>query len=129
MISVENKTGIYLAFPTSSVLKSIYRPKNYTTMVNDQHTKVGIAKDSFSSRSRGYLSNFDDEVDFQPLALIDDVEELIAAEKVVLANLRAEYLRVGRAREWFATNDHERVVEIVIAALERSGIQYQPVKC
>jgi len=118
------QTGIYIAYPTTSELKSIYKPKNYKTMVNDQHTKVGIAKDSFNSRSKGYYGNFDNEVDFIPLVIID-VKHLGQIEKIILSEINAEFSKVGRAREWFDTTNRKRVTEIVFSTIVASGIEYK----
>lgn len=118
------QTGIYIAYPTTSELKSIYKPKNYKTMVNDQHTKVGIAKDSFNSRSKGYYGNFDNKVDFIPLVIID-VKHLGQIEKIILSEINAEFSRVGRAREWFDTTNRKRVTEIVFSTIVASGIEYK----
>jgi hypothetical protein len=118
------QTGIYIAYPTTSELKSIYKPKNYKTMVNDQHTKVGIAKDSFNSRSKGYYGNFDNEVDFIPLVIID-VKHLGQIEKFILSEINAEFSKVGRAREWFDTTNRKRVTEIVFSTIVASGTEYK----
>ena len=96
-LDIEGKTGVYIAYPTSPILKSIYRPKNYKIMVNDQHTKVGIAKDSFASRRKGYVGNFDNEVEFIPIAVVP-LEQLIEAERHILSAVRNKYTRVGCAR-------------------------------
>lgn len=125
MESILSKTGIYMAYPTTAVLKSIYRPKNYKTMVNKEHTKVGIAKDSFNARSRGYFSNFDNEVIFIPLAVIQDIQTLIIVEQFVLSEINSEYSRVGRAREWFNTYNHNRIKEIVAQSLIASGVPHE----
>jgi len=87
-------------------LKSIYRPKNYKTRVNDKHTKIGIAKDSFNARSKGYYSNFDNEVIFTPVAIVEK-ESLEQIEKEILRQIEFEFERVGRAREWFKTTDRK----------------------
>lgn len=118
------QTGIYIAYPTTSELKSIYKSKNYKTMVNSQHTKVGIAKDSFNSRSKGYYGNFDNEVDFIPLVIID-VKHLGHIEKIILSEINAEFSKVGRAREWFDTTNRKRVTEIVFSTIVASGIEYK----
>jgi hypothetical protein len=120
-----SKTGIYMAYPTTVVLKSIYRPKNYKTMVNKEHTKVGIAKDSFKARSRGYYSNFDNEVIFTPLAVIQDIQTLINVEKFILSEINSEYSRVGHAREWFNTYNHNRIKDIVAQSLTASGVPHE----
>jgi len=123
MSEIKVKTGIYIAYPTTPELKSIYRPKSYKTMVNERHTKAGIAKESFGSREKGYVDNFDGEVVFRPIAVIA-VENLKPAEDVVLSALKAEFKRVGRSREWFATSNHERVIDIITATLAGSSIRH-----
>jgi len=125
MSSILSNTGIYIAFPTTPVLKSIYRPKNYKTKVSSKHTKVGIAKDSFDARSKGYHSNFDNEVIFTPLTIIEDIDALITVEQYVLSQIASEFKRVGRAREWFNTDNHKRIKEIVAQSLSNSGVHHQ----
>ena len=103
-------TGIYMAFPTTKKLKPTYR--KHKSMVNDQHTKVGITVKSFRERSGEYNRTFDGEVDFVPL-LVMDPNELAFIEKEILTALRSEFGNVGRTREWFDTTDRERISEIV----------------
>lgn len=117
-------TGIYIAYPTTEKMKSIYRPKNYKTLVNNQHTKVGIAKDSFTSRSKGYYSNFDNEVVFTPLIIIEE-EHLKVIENIILNEIAKEYKKVGRAREWFNTTNRERIIDIISNTMINSGISYK----
>lgn len=105
-----NATGIYIAYPTSPTLKPIYR--GYTTKVNNQHTKVGIARDSFSARKNSYTGTFDGEVVFLPVAVID-AEHLESIEQVILAKLCERFRRVGRAREWFDTADRETFLRVI----------------
>lgn len=54
-------------------------------MVNDQHTKVGITKKSFASRCKGYIDNFDNKVNFIPLAIVPS-DQLDEAEGLYNAN-------------------------------------------
>lgn len=117
-------TGIYMAYPTSPLLKSVCRPRGYKSLVNDQYTKVGIAKISFRSRERRYKSNFDDEVEFVPLAIIGG-EELERIEKPVLAAIAKEFEKVSRARQWFHTNNRCRVADIVSTTLRRSNVEFR----
>jgi len=119
-----NRTGVYIAYPTSPILKSIYRPKNYKTKVNDQHTKVGIASDSFRSRKSSYLGNFDNEVKFIPVVFVDR-EFLDAVEKLIITVLWSNFSRVGRAREWFCTSDRQRISDIIAKTLVDSGIKHE----
>ena len=119
-----NRRGVYIAYPTSPILKSIYRPKNYKTEVNDQHTKVGIARDSFRSRKSGYLGNFDNEVEFIPVVFVDR-EFLDAVEKLIIKVLCSNFSRVGRAREWFCTSDRRKTSDIIAKTLVDSGIKHE----
>ena len=118
-----NRTGVYIAYPTSPTLKSIYRPKNYKTKVNDQHTKIGIAKNNFKSRKSDYLGNFDNEVEFMPVVLIAP-EFLEAIEKSIVSVLCSNFRRVGRT-EWFCTTDRRRISEIIVKTLVESGIEHE----
>lgn len=118
------RTGVYIAYPTSPILKSIYRPKNYKTKVNDQHTKVGIASDSFRSRKCSYLGNFDNEVEFIPVVFVDR-EFLDAVEKLIITVLWSNFSRVGRSREWFCTSDRRRISDIIAKTLVDSGIKHE----
>lgn len=105
-----NSTGIYIAYPTSSTLKPIY--PGYATMVNDRHTKVGIARDSFAARRNSYMGTFNGEAVFLPLAVLD-AQHLEAIEQVILAKLCERFRRVGRAREWFDTTDREAFLAVI----------------
>jgi len=99
-----SKTGIYIAYPTSSVLKSIYKVGGYKTKVNNQHTKVGKAENGFKNREGQYLGNFDNEAEFLPIAYIDKTH-LKHAEEIVLSSIKAKFSTVGHAKEWFDTTD------------------------
>ena len=125
-VGFEQRTGIYIAHPTSPVLKSIYRPKNYKTTVNNQHTKVGIAKKSFASRRKGYVDNFDNEVEFIPITLIP-LEQLVKAEHLILNAIHKKYKKVGRSREWFNTSMRQEIAGIIIATLDESGIAHEQI--
>ena len=118
-----HRTGIYLAYPTSTILKSIYPPKKYKTRVNDQHTMVGIARNSFLSRKRNYMRDFDNEIEFVPVALIG-MAFLVSAEEAVIEALRSHFSRVGRSKEWFMTSDRRKVFEIIVMTLKKSGIEH-----
>ena len=119
-----NQTGIYIAIPTSAVLKSIYRAQNYKTEVNNEHLKIGITKDSFQSRSKCYYDNFDNEVEFIPLVAINR-DVLKEVEAKVLAQIKIEFNRMGRAREWFDTNDKNRIISILINTLEKENVKFK----
>jgi hypothetical protein len=124
--SLGKERGIYIAFPTSRVLKSIYRPKNYKTLVNDQHTKVGITKNSFAQRRKGYVDNFDNKVNFIPLAIVP-LDKLDEAENLILGEICKKYTKVGRSREWFSTQNREDIIELILTTLTASGIEHKAI--
>lgn len=118
------RTGIYIAFPTSSTLKSIYPTKQYKIMVNDQHTKVGIAKDSLRARKLSYLGTFENEVEFIPVAVVEQ-EFLQFVEDRIIMELRSRFSRVGKSREWFHTSDRQKVIDIISQILSESNVEHE----
>ena len=93
-------------------------------MVNDQHTKVGIAKDSLGARKRSYLKTFDNEVEFIPVAVVDQ-EVLQVIERRIIRELRSRFSKVGRSREWFYTSDRQKVIAIISRTLSESNIAHE----
>ena len=117
-----SSTGVYMAYPTASELKPIYR--KLKTQVNNQHTKVGITTDSFAIRGREYRNTFQGEVVFTPLVEVP-AGRLADIETLLLVELCSRYQRVGRAREWFDTTDREEISKLVIAVVSgvlRNGV-------
>jgi len=110
-----SSTGVYMAYPTTAVLKPIYR--KLKTQVNDQHTKVGITTDSFAIRGREYRNTFQGEVVFAPLVEAP-ASRLAEIEALLLTELCSRYQRVGRAREWFDTTDRKEIQALVIAIVD-----------
>lgn len=109
-----HRIGIYLAYPTTTQMKRIDR--NLKTRVNDCHTKVGKTSSSFKGREAYYKKVFDGEVRFEALAEVPR-ERMREVERNVLDKMSLRYARVGRAREWFNTDDRETVASIVRAAV------------
>ena len=103
-------TGIYLAYPTSPVLK--FTHPGHKTLVNDQHTKIGIARNSFVARENEYMWTFQREVAFVPLLELQADVSLVF-EARVLALLLARFPLSGSAREWFRTTERQAIAEIV----------------
>lgn len=103
-------TGSYMAYPTTTELKPTYR--KHKSMVNLNHTKVGITTDCFRKRSNEYHRTFNNEVNFIPL-LAMPADELALIEGEILNALRNKYNNVGRTREWFDTSDREDIVQII----------------
>jgi hypothetical protein len=117
-------TGVYIAYPTSPALKSINRAKHYMAAVNDRHTKVGVTYCSFQSRRSCYLANFDNEIEFVPVAAMDP-EDLPYAHLLILEAVGTFYDRVGDAREWFKTAHRQRITGIVVDTLNEHGIKFR----
>ena len=107
-------TGFYIAYPTTTELKPIYR--GLKTMVNNRHTKVGVTVKSFLSREREYLGTFGGEVEFVPIAEVP-ASQLELLEQIILDKVCEKYRKVGNAREWFDTDDRESIVAIVLSVL------------
>lgn len=109
--------GIYMAYPTSAVLKPTYR--GHKTLVNHEHTKVGITISSFAARESEYMRTFGGEIAFFPL-LIATPEQLPVIEMSILVKLRALFPLSGTAKEWFKTTERESIAEIVWS-MSRAG--------
>lgn len=116
------ETGIYIVYPLSKKFQSIYKVKNYTTEVNTCHTKVGISESGFGAREKNYIKNFG-SVDFQPIAIVDKIY-LKDIEKDILAELKKHFNRSGKSREWFDTQDRNRIRKIILKVLDYSDIPY-----
>jgi hypothetical protein len=106
----KTSTGVYIAYPTSVELKPIYR--GYKTIVNSEHTKVGIAQRSFESREHGYVAVFQSEVKFFPILELP-ATQLPEFKAQLIAHLRSKYSRSGPAREWFHTTERQAIAELV----------------
>ena len=113
----KTSTGVYIAYPTSLQLKPIYR--GYKTVVNSEHTKIGIAQRSFESREYGYMAAFQSEVKFFPILELP-ASQLAEFEAELIAHLRSKYSRSGAAREWFHTTERQAIAELVWS-LSRAG--------
>ena len=70
------------------------------------------------------MGNFDKEVDFMPVALVDP-EFLKDAEDLIMKVLRSNFQKVGWAREWFETTDRLRISEIIASTLVENGIKHE----
>ena len=124
--SINEETGIYLVYTKSSELQSIYKAKNYKTQVNNQHTKIGITKNSFASRKKNYEANFGSYLVFKELIILDK-KYLKDVEGEILNKLKQEFNKVGRSREWFDTSDRDRIIQIVRDILSKTGFYYEVV--
>ena len=123
-LEILDLTGLYIVHPTSPAMKSINRARQYRTKVNDRHTKIGKAHLSFQSCRGGYLINFDQEVEFLPVAAIDR-ECLDYAGQLVLQAVCTHYATVGHSPQWFQTAHRQRVIGIIADALAESEIEFR----
>jgi hypothetical protein len=123
---ISKDTGIYLVYTKSSKLQSIYKQKNYKTLVNNQHTKIGITQNSFASRKKTYEANFGSDLVFKELIILDK-KHLKNIEDEILNKLKLEFNKVGRSREWFDTTDRDRIIEIVRDVLSKTDFYYEVV--
>ena len=95
---------------------------NYKTKVNHSHTKVGIAKDSFNARKKSYLRDFDNEVEFIPVAIIPE-RNLEQIEKIILEKIKKRYSKVGYATEWFDTDNRDKILQLISQTLTENNIK------
>jgi hypothetical protein len=119
---LKEKIGIYIAYPTSSEFKPIYY--KFKTKVNNNHTKVGKCENGFLGREKNYQKTFDNEVEFHPIVILNTKED-VQIEKELIQVLKERYKRVGFAREWFDTDDHESVIKIIVDVVKKSGVDYE----
>ena len=122
--TIANKKGIYIAYPLTEELQSIYKPKNYKTTVNKLHTKIGITVKTFKSRAKCYYDNFGTEFKFIPVFLINSDIDIEAVEKKILDAIKNEFTKRGRSREWFETVEREYIIEIAKTILDKNQIAY-----
>jgi hypothetical protein len=120
MKELMENTGIYLTYPKDKAKQSIYKAKNYKTEVNNQCTKIGIVETSFASREKAYKKNFGD-IEFMSLAIVNKAD-LKTIEKTILIEIKKEFKKVGRSREWFHTTNRNRIIDIVRDVLCQSNI-------
>ena len=122
MKNIMKQTGIYLAYPKSKKMQSIYKIKNYKTKVNKHYTKVGITQTSFASRKKNYEENFGN-IKFTPLAIVNK-KHLNAIEKIILTEIEKEFPKAGKSHEWFHTTNRKRLIKIVNMVLEQHLTNY-----
>ncbi len=122
-----DKVGLYIAYPTSSTLKSVFKEKSYKGMVNEKHTKIGKTTRNFGDRKKQYLHSFDNEVVFKPIAIIS-VKNISKVDSIILAEIKKEFNVVPNTRKWFDTSNHLKIIEIILTSLEKSGYKFEVVK-
>lgn len=126
--AIANKKGIYIAYPLTDELQSIYKPKNYKTTVNKNHTKIGITVKTFKNRAKCYYDNFGTQFKFIPVFLISSDDDIIVVEKKILEAIKNEFPKRGRSKEWFETIDRERILKIAKEVLDENKISYSVYK-
>jgi hypothetical protein len=120
------KSGIYIVQLENEIPMPVTRDPRYVetcAKVNRANIKVGKAK-NLAIRESNYWKEFDEEnVLFEPLAEMDDIQ---AAETVLLRALK-QYRKLspkGSRLEWLEGISYEDVKSIVFATLEEQGIKY-----
>jgi len=122
-----NKVGLYIAYPTSSTLKYVFKVKSYKGMVNEKHTKIGVTTRNFGDRKKQYLHSFDNEVVFKPVAIIP-VESICKVDSIVLTEIKKEFNIVPNTRKWIETSNHQKIIEIILTSLTKSGYNFEAVR-
>jgi hypothetical protein len=120
------KSGIYIVQLKNEIPMPVTRDPRYVetcAKVNRANIKVGKAKD-LAIRESNYWKEFDEEnVLFEPLAEMDDIQ---AAETVLLRALK-QYRKLspkGGRLEWLEGISYEDVKITVFATLDEQGINY-----
>jgi hypothetical protein len=119
------QVGLFIAYPTSSTMKSIFSPKGYKATVNRQHTKIGITKRGFKETlARNFVKTFDGQVEILPVALIAP-EYLDGAKAKVRKALSQRFPIVDETKDWFHSSDHNKFKDIIGKTLAASGIEHE----
>ena len=120
-------SGIYVARIYSITTMPVTRDKRYVDIcarVDSSNVKVGKAK-NFLARRKNYWADFDQEnVHFQPIAKLDDIQK---AETAILRHLKQYRLRSpkGGLMDWLTGIDIESVIRESYIALDQAGIEYE----
>jgi hypothetical protein len=110
----ENGIGVYIAYPTTDVMKFTY--VNSRTRVNNLNTNVGFTKDSFIKRKSEYLNTFGGEIHFKPISEVS-LNEFDQKRDAILKSIRAKYRLVGTTKQWFDSDDRHAIEQQIRAAI------------
>jgi hypothetical protein len=123
------KSGIYIVRLLNEVPMPVTRDPRHVEdcgRVNRENVKVGKAK-NFKARRANYWSDFDKEnVIFEPLTVLADIE---TAEQAVLETL-SQYRIIcpkGGQLDWLEDISYEAARSIVFEALDAAGIDHAPI--
>jgi hypothetical protein len=121
-----NTSGIYIVQLLNEEPVPVTRDPRYVNIcakVNSSNIKVGKAKD-LATRKLDYFKDFDEKnVDFEPLAKLDDI---VTAERAILRALK-QYRKLspkGGKLEWLEGISYEDAKRIVFETLNNQQIQY-----
>lgn len=122
------ESGIYIVTLNNhepiSVNAQDSRVADKAIKVTKANCKFGKAK-NLKAREKNYFKTFGEQnVDFKPIALIEDFAQ---AEKAVLVRLDQYRIRgrTGRKNEWLEGVSAERVLDIVLSALEELEVSHE----
>lgn len=92
--------------------------------VTKANCKVGKAK-SLTAREKNYFKTFGEEnVNFTPLAIIEDIALVERQILVVLDKFRIRG-RTGRKNEWLSGIEASEAKQVVLKVVENSGVPYE----
>ena len=128
MEDIEIKSGLYIVTLNNdkpiSVNANDPRIAGKAIKVTRENCKFGKAK-LLNSRKKNYYKTFGEEnVNFKPLILIEEIQ---AAEKAVLTRLDNFRVRgrTGRKNEWLENISPEDVESIVFSTLKELDLAYE----
>ena len=119
-------SGIYIVQLLNDEPMPVTRDRRYVDIcakVNKDNVKVGKAE-NFESRRSNYWKDFDSEnVVFEPVARVDDIE---TAERLILRALKQhrKLSPKGGKLEWLEGISYEDVRSAVYSVLDENGVDY-----
>jgi len=123
-------SGIYIAFLLTENYMPVTRDRRYVdtcAKVNNQNVKIGKTV-NLKRRKQDYWKDFDaHNVEFIPIALLDDIDRAEDAIKKRLDEYRLVSPKGGKM-DWLTGIDAMSVVQASYDVLESGGFKYQTVK-
>ena len=129
--SLSIETGLFIAKPTKSKLKPIYKKKKTKNYVNNLNCKIGgvgsnnvKSKTIFDSSEKHYKNTFDSDVIYFPIAIIDP-SYISQAKKLIITKIKKLGIKtIGTTHDWFPCDKGICFVDLIINTLKTSGIPH-----
>jgi len=119
-----NKSGIYLVIPKGKKLKPLDLDKrriNIVAMVNDLHIKFGKSERPLNCRYKDYKKIFGEDVNFNPILVIENISNLQKFEKYVsiqFNDYKISNPNSNRKLEWMTNISFNLAKTIILKSYE-----------